>query len=103
MPQKTGGAGTRKYGRYDRKPSNKRYRAAQRWIENKNKKLVRHYYNLLKNKLKRKVDVKDYTKVYVFIREKMTDKVSAYKEGKHFVITRGEMRDIFDRAVKLIS
>ena len=102
MPQKTGGAGQRKYGRYDRKPSNKRYRAAQRWIENKNKKLVTCYYNLLKNKLKRKVDAEDYTKAFIFIKEKVTDKVSAYRE-KHFVITKGEMRDIFARSVKMIS
>ncbi len=35
--QSRGGAGTRKYGRYDRKPANKRYRNEKRWITNKAK------------------------------------------------------------------
>lgn len=40
--QKQGrGAGTRKFGRYERKPSNLRYRSETRWAKNKAKRIYK--------------------------------------------------------------
>lgn len=44
MPAKErrGSGGTKKFGRFDRKSSNKRYRDEMRWVTNKAKSIRRH-------------------------------------------------------------